>query len=143
VASNVTLSDIEQAMLGRLVPLGILHDVAIGLLDAEHLERPVIERQVFVSYRGSNFGDQLTMNGTNQRREIEFEVISRFQDLRIHNEAYPLLVAIRKALTGFKPVPQALLPLRQINERFNDRFLEAGIWAYTQLFKLTVINFEE
>jgi len=133
---------IETAILARLDSLRATYGIAIGLLDAQELARPVQSGQVFVSYDGSTFTPQPTYSHAGQGlRVIRFAIISRYANLRTHDRAYPLLGAIRDKLSGWQPVARVTTrPFRQVSETFVSQFLADAIWQYEQLFEFELLE---
>lgn len=133
------ISDIEDAIIAKLEPLRTQNNCAITKLDKQALSRPRSGNEVFVNYEGRNSGDPEYLDEPIfQFDELEFEVMTSVMELRTHETAYPILEKVRALLTGFKPVG-CVRPLVMLGrETLIKKFIDEGIWAYSQKFRMTV-----
>jgi hypothetical protein len=152
---------IEEAIIDQLkVKIGKYTDAvnatlppeqAIGVdvnqlpLDPAEIGIPVTGTQIWVAFRKETFeapargGVSNPTKPVSQNREITFELIIRSQDLRIkgHQRVYPILDAIRDALTGFMPCALHVgngmtKPLYPVQAGFTN--MGQALWVYSMTF---------
>ncbi len=134
--------EIQDAIIAKLKPLESDLKVRIGALDSEELKRPVMAGQVFVSYRGIEREAPFVQGPRAKNLQVTtFEVLTRFLNLRTHNQAFPILRAIDEELSGFSPVPGTQKSIRLVSEKFveDQAFLDAGLWVFSQMFEVVTV----
>ncbi|WP_019500831.1 Gp37 family protein [Pseudanabaena sp. PCC 6802] len=135
MASESRLAEIERAILERLAPLASAHNVRIGALDASELARPISKGAVFVNYQSSQ---SLRPDYNSEMESVIFEVLVKYEDLRQHSKAYPLLEAIRAKLARWAPL-EYCNEMQWRGQKFVTQALnESGIWVYSLIFEVIV-----
>ena len=138
------LNAIETDLLTRLGTVQTTYNLSLGTLTKEQLSQPIQRSQLLVNYRRTEFDAPQSLNQY-QIATLNFEIITRFKDLRSHAQAYPILAAVRDRLWNYAPAGLDSLNLvegmRQVDERFlSDRkLLDDGIWSYSQMFTLKLV----
>lgn len=130
----IDLLAIENAIIQRLTPLVDEFKVQVGAID---IKRPVVSKQIFVVYKSTITSPVKSFNGL-VTKEIRFDVISRFQELRTNNQAYPILAKIDELLEGYEPEPvRTFNALHQVREESLPSEVE-GLYLYRQIYEMTV-----
>jgi hypothetical protein len=119
-------------------------------LDPASIGIPVTATQIYVAFRRETFeapakgGVSNPVQPPSQERKIIYELIIRGQALRVrgHQRIYPILNAIRDALTGWMPddihrsrgITKPLFPVESGFTNFGE-----GLWVYSMTFACTSI----
>jgi len=131
---------IENAIVNQLQPLVATYNVAIGKLDANELNRPVQSQQIFVDYDGFTSESPITLQGQ-EIRTYSYKIYVRFLNLQTHDLAYPLLSAIAKLLSDFKPLTDfTLRGMNLLSEKPDTSQVKDGIWFYVQQYDFDILE---
>lgn len=131
---------VENAIVARLQPLIAAYNVAIGKLDANELNRPVLSNQIFVDYDGFKSESPITNSGQ-ELRTYSYKIYVRFLNLQTHDLAYPLLGAIATSLQNFKPIANfTVKPMRLISEKPDTSQVKDGLWFYVQVYEFQILE---
>lgn len=139
------LLQLEDAIIDRLQRLIRDAHVSELPLDPREIGVSTTATQIWVAFREESFeppakaGVSSPIKPPSQDRKITFELIIRGQDLRVkgHQRIYPILDAIRDALTGWMPDGIAnqngiTKPFFPVKAGFTN--MGAGLWVYSQSF---------
>lgn len=132
---------VEEELIARLAAVGIANGVSISKLDAFKLKEPVQSGQVFVVYNGLKASDVLTFNAI-QTTTFRYQIWVRYVNLATHDQAYPLLGAIKDRLRDFKPLGRLCTkPMRFVQEKPDlSQVSDYGIWAYIQDYEFDLLE---
>jgi hypothetical protein len=115
-------------------------------LDPAEIGVAVSATQVWVAFREESFDPVVSVMSNprkppTQGRKIVYELIIRAQEIRVkgHQRVYPILDAIRDALTGW--MPEAIHRNRDVTRPFypvRSGFtnMGAGLWVYSMTFAI-------
>jgi hypothetical protein len=138
------LAEIETALIARIraVINGSIEVAVNGFPGSDDDQaRALRQARVFVGYKRSTF-ELIAAEPQTHQQLVEFEVLTMVRDIRTYTGNYPILDAIRRALTGFwvdcewtsgkcYPVAEAFVKV------------EEGIWYYSQTFAVPITIVED
>lgn len=135
------LAEAEAAIVKRIEALLQPFEVTISPFPGETDKAPKAGRkgQIFIGYKRSRFRLTSMMPAT---LEViaEYELSLMLKDLRSHTGAYPLLDAIRYAITGFIPLKGPSHKCYPVQEGFLK--IEDGIWYYSMIVAVAMVQIE-
>ncbi len=138
--------ELEQAIIDRLKDKVQGVNVAELPLDPAEIGVTVSATQIWVAFREESFDPVVSVMSNprkppTQGRKIVFELIIRAQELRVkgHQRIYPILDAVRDALTGW--MPEAIHSNRDVTRPFYPvragfTNMGAGLWVYSMTFAI-------
>lgn len=137
------LAEIESALITRVKTALNGSEVIVAGFPGESEQEARASRQarVFVGYRRSTF-QSVSAEPMTFEMLAEFEVVLLVRNIRTYLDAYPLLDAVRAALTGFwADCDRASGKCYPTAEAFNK--VEEGIWYYSQTFAVPLLLAED
>lgn len=132
---------LENDLIARLTLTCHAMGVSVNKLNAYALKQPVQSGQVFVNYGGSQTSEPLTFNSS-RVTTFSFQVLVRFTNLTTHDQAYPLLMALRDRLRDYEPVSELCTKpmhlLREVPPTLDQQL--DGFWLYTQIYEFDLLE---
>lgn len=145
-----TLLELEDAIINRLAGLFPTAHVSELPLDPADIGVVTTATQIWVAFRDEQFdpppkgGTSRPLKPPSQPRKITFELIIRNQELRVrgHQRVYPILDAIRDALSGW--MPESIHAKNGVTEPFYPvragfTNMGAGLWVYSQSYACNAV----
>lgn len=135
------LAEAEAAIVKRIKKLLETYEVTITPFpgDSDQIPKPGRKGQVFIGYKRSRFRVTSMLPATCEVI-AEYELSLQLKDLRSHSGAYPILDAIRYALTGFIPLKGPSHKCYPVQEGFVKA--EDGIWYYAVIIAVAMQQIE-
>jgi|GEM_PF-1569682 hypothetical protein len=135
------LAEAEAAIVKRIKHLLEEFEVTITPFpgDSEQVPKPGRKGQVFIGYKRSRFRVTSMLPATCEVI-AEYELSLQLRDLRSHSGAYPILDAIRYAITGFIPLKGPSHKCYPVQEGFVKA--EDGIWYYALVVAVAMQQIE-
>lgn len=135
------LAEAETAIVKRIETLLKGFEVTITPFpgDSDQVPKPGRKGQVFIGYKRSRFRVTSMLPATCEVI-AEYELSLQLRDLRSHSGAYPILDAIRYALTGFIPLKGPSHKCYPVQEGFVKA--EDGVWYYAIIIAVAMQQIE-
>jgi hypothetical protein len=135
------LAEAEAGIVKRVQAILTPFEVSIAPFpgDSDQQPKPGRKGMILIGYKRSRH--RLTSVEPMTCEVIaEFELSLQLKDLRTHKGAYPLLDAIRYAVTGLIPLKGPLGKCYPVQEGFLK--VEDGIWYYALVFAVAMLQIE-
>jgi Gp37 protein len=135
------LAEAEAAIVKRVEAILAPFEVNIAPFpgDSDQQPKPGRKGMILIGYKRSRH--RVTSVGPMTIEIIaEFELSLQLKDLRTHRGAYPLLDALRYAITGLIPLKGPLSKCYPVQEGFLKA--EDGIWYYAMVVAVAMMQIE-
>ena len=131
---------LEDDLVLRLAPTCAANLISVGKLNAYELNQPVQSGQAFINYAGSRTSEPLTFN-SQRVTTYRFDFVVRYTNLTTHDQAYPLLAAIRDRFRDYAPTSLCTKPMRLLREipPTIQQQLD-GFWLYVQEYDFQLLE---
>lgn len=135
------LAEAESAIITRIEAILTGFEVAFAAFPGESDKLPKAGRRglALIGYKRSRFRLTSMMPATCEAI-IEFELSFQLRDLRSHKGAYPILDAVRYAITGFIPLKGPSHKSYPVTEGFTG--FEDGVWNYSMIIAVAMLQVE-
>lgn len=140
------LQALETELVLLIAPTCAAHLVSVGKLNAYELNQPVQSGQAFINYAGVQISEPLTFNA--QRiATYRFDFLVRYTNLTSHDQAYPLLAAIKDRFRDYEPrdyepmgdfCTKPMRLIREIPPTIQQQL--DGFWLYVQEYEFDLLE---
>jgi hypothetical protein len=131
------LSEIEGAIVAQIAQL---EDYGVLILNSPDKKRVTMRAQALVFFSGSS-DEKPGADGKLASSTLNFSINLQMQDQRSHQIAYPIIMAMRKLLQGFRPEVSKKTGrfwLRGVDYQPFERG-ERLTWSYSLTFSLQLL----
>lgn len=131
------LSEIEGAIVSQISQL---QDVGVQILNSPQKKRVAMRAQALVFFSGSS-DERPGADGKLASSILNFSINLQMQDQRSHQIAYPIVMAMRKLLQGFRPEISKKTGRFWLQGIDYQPFEESDklIWTYSLTFSLQLL----
>ena len=139
MATNLQL--LEDDLIARVEPVCTANGVSVGKLNAYELSQPMQSGQAFVNYSGVSPSEVLSFQGQ-VVSTFRFDFVVRDANLSTHDQAYPLLGAVKDRFRDYEPLDRLCVkPMRLISEKppTIPQMLD-GFWIYVQEYEFDLLE---
>lgn len=139
MATNVGL--LEGVLIAHATETCQSFGVSVAKLNAYELGQPMQSGQAFINYSGVSPSEVISFQGQ-VISTFRFDFVVRYANLSTHDQAYPLLGAVKDRFRDYQPLDRLCVkPMRLIREKppTIPQMLD-GFWIYVQEYEFDLLE---